>query len=98
MQVDKEILESLQKMTNVRLNIAILLTCLFLIFISPNDHFILDPVSKLIPQSLILITSIRLVFSIINMVHSIISKKIENKTGRSKKLLKNKKKSKRNKF
>lgn len=77
MQGYKEILESLQRMTDVRLNIAILLTCLVLIAISPNDHFILDPVPKLIPQSLILITSTRLVFSIINMIHIIISKKIE---------------------
>ena len=92
MQVYKEILESLQKMTNVRLNIAILLTCLFLIFISPNDHFILDPVSKLIPQSLILITSIRLVFSIINMIHSIISKKIEKQNREKQEIIEKQKK------
>ncbi|AVZ15980.1 hypothetical protein DBP88_22255 [Enterobacter hormaechei] len=77
MQGYKEVLESLQKMTDVRLNIAILLTCLAAIFFSSPEHFILDPVPKLIPQSLILITSIRLVFSIINTMHTIISKKIE---------------------
>lgn len=77
MQGYKEFLESLQKMTDVRLNLAILLTCLILILISPDDHFILDPVPKFIPQSLILITTIRLVFSIINMIHTFISRKIE---------------------
>ncbi|SFT85951.1 hypothetical protein SAMN05192562_102550 [Kosakonia arachidis] len=77
MQGYKEFLESLQKMTDVRLNIAILLTCLILIISSPADHFILDPVPKLIPQSLILITSIRLVFSIINLIHATLAKRIE---------------------
>ncbi|HAV2174712.1 TPA: hypothetical protein JHJ96_001131 [Enterobacter cloacae] len=77
MQGYKELLESLQRMTDIRLNIAILLTCLAVILLSSPDHFILDPVPKLIPQSLILITSIRLVFSIINTIHTIISKKIE---------------------
>ncbi|HEJ0282290.1 TPA: hypothetical protein SLP08_002021 [Citrobacter freundii] len=77
MQGYKELLESLQKMTDVRLNIAILLTCLAIMFFSTPEHFILDPVPKLIPQSLILITSIRLVFSVINTIHTIISKRIE---------------------
>ncbi|MFW6825325.1 hypothetical protein ACM7TH_21210, partial [Enterobacter hormaechei] len=77
MQGYKEFLESLQKMTDVRLNIAILLTCLAAIILSSPDHFILDPVPKLIPQSLILVTSIRLVFSVINTIHTMTSKKIE---------------------
>lgn len=79
MQGYKEVLESLQKMTDVRLNIAILLTCLAVIFFSSPEHFILDPVPKLIPQSLILITSIRLVFSIINTIHIIICRRMERK-------------------
>lgn len=76
MQGFKEFLESLQKMTDVRLNIAILITCLALIVFSPTGHFILDPVPKLIPQTLILITSIRLVFSIINLLHLLLTRKI----------------------
>ncbi|WP_333854156.1 hypothetical protein [Leclercia sp.] len=84
MQGFKEFLESLQKMTDVRLNIAILVTCLVLILISPADHFILDPVPKLIPQSLILITTTRLVFSLINLIHSFLSRKIEKEQERKK--------------
>ncbi|QQN34556.1 hypothetical protein JHW33_19425 [Rahnella aceris] len=80
MQGFKEFLESLQKMTDVRLNISIFIICLLLILVSPADRFILDPVPKLIPQSLILITSIRILFSIINLIHFFISKKMEIKT------------------
>lgn len=87
MQGFKEFLESLQKMTDVRLNIAILASCLVLIAISPAEHFILDPVPKLIPQSLILITTIRLVFSIINLAHGFITKQIEKEQARKKAII-----------
>jgi hypothetical protein len=82
----KEFLESLQMMKNVKLNLAVLVTCLVLILLSQPDKFILDPVPKLIPQSLILITSIRLVFSSINFLHSISSNKIKKRTDEIKQL------------
>lgn len=92
MQGFKEFLESLQKMTDVRLNIAILITCVASILISPADHFILDPVPKIIPQSLILITSIRVVFSIINLMHTIISRTMEKRKSAQQELIENQKK------
>lgn len=72
MQGFKEFFESLSKMTNVKLNMAILIVCLSLILFSPQEKFILDPIPKIIPQLLILATSIRLIFSLINLMHTAI--------------------------
>ncbi|MBK0092797.1 hypothetical protein [Erwinia sp. S59] len=78
----KEFLDGLQKMTDVRLNIAILIVCSVLIYFSPSDKFILDPLPKIIPQSLILVTTIRLIFSIINLAHAILNRKLEERKER----------------
>lgn len=72
MQGFKEFFESLSKMTNVKLNMAIFIVCLSLIILSPKEKFILDPIPKIIPQLLILATSIRLMFSLINSIHTAI--------------------------
>lgn len=79
MQGFQELLESLSKMTNVKLNIAIFTVYLILLSLSTQEKFILDPIPKLIPQSLILLTSIRLLFSIINLAHT----KFENRMEKS---------------
>lgn len=75
----KDFLDALNKMANLRLNIAIFITCLTLIFLSPPDKFILDPFPKIIVQTLILITSIRIAFAIIGGVHDALKNKLETR-------------------
>lgn len=82
----KDITESLTKMTDIRLNVAIFVTCIFLVYISPSDKFILDPFPKVIIQALILITLVRIVFATIAFAHEIIQHHNQKKREEQKKI------------
>lgn len=69
----KDVSDSLIKMTDFRLNLAIFITCVFLVIISPGEKFILDPFPKVIVQSLTFITLTRVVHGIIFFAHNQIS-------------------------
>lgn len=76
----KDFLDALNKMANLHLNIAIFIICLSLVLLSTPDKFILEPFPKVIIQSLILITSIRISFAIIGAIHDALKHKLETRT------------------
>lgn len=73
----KDILDALNKMANLQLNVAIFITCMTLIYLSTPEKFILEPFPKVIIQSLILITSTRIVFAVIGALHESIKNKVD---------------------
>ncbi|ELE9730131.1 hypothetical protein RM407_003823 [Enterobacter kobei] len=73
----KDIMEALNKMANIKLNIAIFMVCTILVYFSPADQFILAPFPISICQALIFVTSIRIVFALIIFINDIIKAKVD---------------------
>jgi len=87
MQSSKEFFELLTKAKDMRLNIAIFLVSSSLLYAGSIDLLILESISKNLLQGLSFVTSIRLVYGLINLLYVFIENR-NNKKDKEKELIK----------
>jgi hypothetical protein len=87
MQSSKEFFELLTKAKDMRLNIAIFLVSSSLLYAGNNELLMLESISKNLLHGLFFITSIRLVYGLINLLYGFIENR-KNKINEEKELIK----------